>query len=98
MEQILTIRLRVRDKHAAELQRQARTVNFVWNYCNEIQKKARDSQRRWPSAYDLCNLTSGSAKELNIAATTIQQICFTYVKSREINHKAWLRWRSKKSL
>ena len=36
----LTIKLRLRDKHAAELNRQARAVNFCWNYLNETQQKA----------------------------------------------------------
>ena len=36
----ITVKLRLCDKHAAELNRQARAVNFAWNYCNEIQQKA----------------------------------------------------------
>jgi hypothetical protein len=42
-----TYKLRLRDKHASELCRQARAVNFVWNYCNETQKKAALAGRRW---------------------------------------------------
>lgn len=35
----LTYKLRLRDKHASELNRQARAVSYVWNYCNETQQK-----------------------------------------------------------
>jgi len=31
-----TLRLRLKDKHSAFLREQAREVNFVWNYCNEL--------------------------------------------------------------
>ena len=49
---LLTIKLRLKDKHAAELNRQARAVNYVWNYCNETQQKAARSGRKWLSAQD----------------------------------------------
>jgi hypothetical protein len=69
--QTLTIKLRVRDKHAARLNAQARAVNVVWNYCNETQQKAARSGRKWLSGYDLIQLTSGAAKELNLHSHTI---------------------------
>lgn len=34
---ITTIKLRLRDRHSADLSRQSRTVNFVWNFVNETQ-------------------------------------------------------------
>jgi hypothetical protein len=33
---LLTLKFRLKDKHASELKRQARSVSFVWNYCNEM--------------------------------------------------------------
>lgn len=93
-----TYKFRLKDKHAAGLNRQARAVNFVWNYCNETQQKAARAHRRWLTAFDLQKLTAGSAKELNIHAHTIQRVCRTYVDSRTTNKKAWLRWRGRKSL
>lgn len=95
---ILTYRFRLKDKHAAELNRQARAVNYVWNYCNEMQQKAARSQRPWLTAFDLIKLTSGSSKLLEIHATTICDVCMRYAKSRKTHGKAWLRFRSKKSL
>ena len=31
-----TLKVRVRDKHAKVLRRQAAAVNYVWNYVNEL--------------------------------------------------------------
>lgn len=94
----LTYKFRLRDVHAAELNRQARAVNYVWNYLNETQKKAAQSDRKGLSAFDLMRLTTGSSKELGIHAHTIQRICHTYDVARRTHKLAWLRWRGKKSL
>lgn len=96
--QTLTIKLRLRDKHAAELNRQARAVNFVWNYCNETSRKAWDRDRRWLSGFDLCGLSAGSSAALNLHAQSIQVICRQYASSRDKAKRAGIRWRGKKSL
>jgi putative transposase len=96
--QTLTFKFRLRDKHAAELNRQARAVNIVWNYCNDTQQKAARSHRKWLSAFDLQQLTNGASKELDIHAHTIQRVCAEYEKARKTHKKAWLRWRGRKSL
>jgi len=96
--QRLTVKLRVRDNHAADLNRQARAVSFVWNYLNETQKKAMQDRRQWLSAFDLQKLTNGSAKYLDIHAHTIQRVCRVYEESRRRVAKPWLRWRGKRSL
>jgi hypothetical protein len=41
----LTLKFRVKDKHAARLSAQARAASFVWNFCNETQRKAARSGR-----------------------------------------------------
>lgn len=41
----ITIKLRLRDKHSAEMKRQARAVNVVWNYANETQRKEPRHER-----------------------------------------------------
>jgi IS605 OrfB family transposase len=94
----LTYRFRLRDCHAAELDRQAVAVSFVWNYCNETQQKAVRMGRRWLSAVDLMRLTAGAAKELDLHAHTIQGVCKQYERSRRMHHKAWLRYRGRKAL
>lgn len=96
--QTLTIKLRLRDKHAAELNRQARAVNFVWNYCNETQQKAVRARRQWLSAVSLMQLTAGSGMELDLHAHTVQGVCKQYVRNRELHRRPWLRFRGRKSL
>lgn len=96
--QTLTFKFRLRDKHAAELNRQARAVNLVWNFANETQRKAAQAKRKWLSAFDLQKLTNGASKELDIHAHTIQRVCRSYDDARKTHKKAWLKWRGKKSL
>lgn len=96
--QIFTLRFRLRDKHAAELNRQARAVNYVWNYCNETQQKAARASRKWLTAVDLQRLTAGASRELDIHAHTIQKVCQQYDRSRSAKRRPWLRFRGKKSL
>jgi len=95
--QQITVKLRLRDKYAAELNRQARAVNFVWNYCNEAQRHVLRWDR-WLSKYDLMRLTAGAGAELNLHAHTIQRVCRQYVESRKQHRLPWLRWRGRKSL
>lgn len=94
----LVYKFRLCDKHSAELVRQARAVNFVWNYCNETQRKAVQSGRKWLTAFDLMRLTSGSSKLLDLHAHTISGVCKQYDRSRYAKRKPWLRWRGRKSL
>ena len=95
---ILTMKFRLKDKHAVELMRQARAVNFVWNYCNETQQKAVRSGRQWLTWVDLKKLTSGSSKDLNLHSHSIQQVCIQYDRSRKQHRRPWLRFRGRKSL
>jgi len=94
----LTYRFRLRDKHASELNRQARAVNFVWNYCNATQQKAARARRQWLSAFTLCRLTAGAGKDLDLHAHTVQGVCKQYIRSRELHRRPWLRFRGRKSL
>jgi putative transposase len=100
--QPLTIKLRVRDKHAAELSRQARAVNFVWNYCNDAQKHAFQTRRAWRDKWLSCSAlaaaTAGVADELGLHSHTIQRVCREYEKSRKQKKKRGLRYRRGKSL
>jgi putative transposase len=97
MKQQLTFKFRLRDKHAAELNRQARAANVIWNYCNEAQRHMLRWDR-WLSAFDLMKLTASVGRDLDIHAHTVQRICRSYVDARRTNKKAWLRWRGRKSL
>lgn len=95
----LTYRYRVKDKHAARLSEQAGAVNFVWNYCNETQRRAVQSSRKWLSGHDLWKLVAGATKEgLRLHSHSAMRVCQTYDKSRRQHRKPWLRWRGRKSL
>ena len=54
----LTYKFRLRDKHRRELNRQARAVNFVWNFANETQRNAVRDARKWPTGYDIEKLAA----------------------------------------
>jgi transposase len=95
----VTSTLRYRIKDASELNRLdqlARSVNFVWNYCNDTSFNAIRNYGKFLSAIDLKNLTSGSAKELGLNSVTVQSICEEYVIRRIQFKKRKLRWRTSK--
>ena len=96
---ILSYRYRVKTtrKTARELARQARAVNFVWNFCGETQLAASRWGRRWPSAYELMSLTNGSSRELGLHSDTVQDVCLHFARARDARHRR-PRWRGRKSL
>lgn len=94
----LTYKFRLRDKHASELNRQARAVNFCWNYLNETSRKAWDRDRKWLSRYELSALISGANKELDVHSHTLQRVCQEFSKARDKARRAGIRWRGRKSL
>ena len=52
---------RIKDaKRSDTLEQMARSVNVVWNFCNETQLNARCWNKRWPNYATLCELTAGS--------------------------------------
>lgn len=88
-----TLKVRVRDKHAKELRRQAAAVNFVWNYVNELSSR---SIREWGvflSAYDIQKYTDGSAREPGLHSHTVQRVGKEYVTRRNQFRKQRLAWR-----
>ena len=95
---VLTYRFRLKDSSAAWLNEAAKSVNYVWNYCNETSFDAIRNRSKWLSGYDLSNLTAGSSKKLGISSTTIQCTCEEYATRRKQFKKRKLKWRSKKSL
>jgi putative transposase len=80
------------------LNKQAKAVNFVWNYCNDRQKDALRFARPWLTAFDLDKLTSGTSKELGISAGTINAVNAQYAKSRSQHRRPYLKYRGRKSL
>ena len=87
---ILTYKYRIKDRSARKaLRRHAFAVNQVWNYCTAFQRdiesryRAGAPKRKWPTAYDLQRLTSGTSKELGIHAQTIGIICKRFAEARD---------------
>jgi putative transposase len=90
---LLTYRYRVKDATAGKsLSGMARAVNAVWNFCGGIQNDSRRLNRRWPSAFELINLTSGCSKELGLHSDTIHAICKQFAVGRDAARRR-PRWR-----
>jgi putative transposase len=92
---VKTLRVRVKDKHAALLLRMARDVNTTWNYCNEISMKAIQERNQYLSGYDLNNLTAGytHCDGVEIGAGTINMVCQEFAARRRDARKKRLNWR-----
>lgn len=86
---ILTFKFRVKDATARRhLERHRRAVNLVWNYCCDTQRRAERRRKsggaaRWPTAFDLIKLCTGSAADLGLHSDTVQTICRQFAHSRD---------------
>ncbi|MDE4453944.1 transposase [Psychrobacter sp. DAB_AL62B] len=89
-----TLKLRIKDKHANQLNILAGSVNFVWNYVNELSFKHLQRTGLFFSAYDLANYTKGAGEYLNLHSQTLQAMAETHAKSRKQFKKAKLNWRT----
>ena len=96
-DMVLVYRYRVKSLNGL-LNKQSRTVNYVWNFCNDTQKQALKWGKKWPTGFDLNVLTTGSSKELGIHSGTINATCEQYAKSRSQRRRPFLRYRGQKSL
>ena len=88
-----TLKLRIRDKHADQLNRLSGSVNFVWNYVNDLSYRHLQKLANSFSAYDLNDYTKGSGELLGLHSQTIQAINETHAKARK-QKKAKLSWRT----
>jgi putative transposase len=95
----ITYKFRVKDRvRQARLDAHAIACNQVWNYCNAAQVHAEQRWRgglksKWPTGFDLINLTSGTSKELGLHSDTIGAICRGFAKARD-SKRGHLRFRS----
>jgi putative transposase len=91
---VLTLRQRIKNKHAKYLRALAFDTNQVWNYCNELSCKVFQRERRFMSGYDLQKYTNGASKEgLQLHSQTIQAIAAEYATRRKQHKKVKLAWR-----
>lgn len=88
-----TLKVRVKDRHAHQLRQMAKSVNFVWNYINDLSQRSIRDHGNFLSAYDFHAYTTGANKELGLHSQTLQCIAGEYVTRRKQVKKAKLRWR-----
>ena len=50
---MVTMKVRVRDKHATVLTEHARAVNFVWNYLNDLSSRNIRERGRFLYAFNM---------------------------------------------
>lgn len=95
---VKTFRYRIKDAtDGARLNKLARSVNVVWNFCNATQEHALRWGYRWPTGFDLNKLTAGSGKELGLHSQTVQAVCEQYADRRQQCKKRKLRWCGRRS-
>ncbi len=93
MKHTKTLKVRVRDRHRPLLNQMARSVNFVWNYINELSLRSIKERGVFLSAYDIQKYTQGSHKELGLHSHTVQKVGAEYVTRRKQFKKSRLNWR-----
>lgn len=98
MTQTKTLKVRIRDKHAPMLRHMARSVNFVWNYLNELSQRSIRERGVFLSAYDMQKYTNGCAKELGLHSHTVQVVGKEYATRRLQFRKSRLNWRKSRGV
>ncbi|MDY0206682.1 MAG: transposase [Pseudomonas sp.] len=93
MRQTKTLKVRVKDKHRALLNNMARSVNFVWNYVNELSHRSIKERGVFLSAYTIQKYTQGVHKELGLHSHTVQKVGAEYTTRRRQFKKSRLNWR-----
>ena len=93
MAKTITLRVRVKDRHAHRLSRMAGAVNYVWNYINELSSRSIKEKSDFLSAYDIDRYTKGANKALGLHSQTLQEVSREYVTRRKQFKKARLNWR-----
>lgn len=90
---MLSYKFRVKDATTGKhLARHAWAVNQVWNFCVATQKESArrwsaGRAQRWPSAFDLINLCSGSSSLLGVHSDTVSAVCRQFASSRDSKRK-----------
>lgn len=92
-KQTKTLKVRVKDKHTPLLNDMACSVNFAWNYINELSHRSIKERGIFLSEYDLHPYTKGAGKELGLHSQTLQCVAKEYVTRRKQFKKSRLDWR-----
>src|SRR5690554_582639 len=92
MKHTKTLKVRVRDRHVPLLNRMARSVNFVWDFVNELSQRSIKERGVFLSAFDMYPYTKGAGKELGLHSQILQCIAGEYVARRKQFKKVRLNW------
>lgn len=90
---LVTHKFRIKDRGARKhLECLAIGANSIWNFCVATQREAErrwkeGGQVRWPSAFDLIRLCTGSATELGLHSDTVQTVCRQFAASRDLHRR-----------
>ncbi len=90
------VRVRVKDRHAAWLAERAREVNTIWNYCNELQMRVFERERKFLTGFDFWPYLKGCTRgetALKLPVQTVQETAEQFARSRRQHRKVRLRWR-----
>lgn len=93
------LRVRIKDRHAAWLTQLSREVNTVWNYCNDLQMRVFERERRFLSGFDFWPYLKGSTLgdcALQLPVQTVQETAEQFARSRKQHQKVRLAWRKSK--
>ncbi|MDY7220403.1 hypothetical protein TOI97_12595 [Denitrificimonas sp. JX-1] len=71
----------------------ARSVNFIWNFVNELSQRSIKERGVFLSAFDTHPYTKGAGKELVLQSQTLQCVAGEYVTRRKQFKKVRLNWR-----
>jgi putative transposase len=71
----------------------ARSVNFCWNYINELSHRSIKERGVFLSDYDIQKYTQGANKELGLHSQSVQEVSKEYATRRRQFKKSRLSWR-----
>jgi putative transposase len=94
---ILTHRYRIKGNPGRSHAPQARQVNRVWNDLRRNPGSRAPAQQKWPTGFDLINLTADASRDLALRSDTVQTVCTDFAWRRnQIRRRP--RWRGNKAL
>lgn len=92
-----TLKFRIKDSASRKvLKEMSHSVNFVWNYCNEVNQERWKKFRKTFTGFELNNLTAGCAKDLGLHSATVNAVAEQFAKSCKQAKRIRLSWRSRK--
>lgn len=93
------LRVRVKDRHAAWLAQLSREVNTVWNYCNDLQIRVFERERKFLTGFEFWPYLKGCTRgetALSLPIQTVQETAEQYARSRRQHKRVRLAWRKSK--